>query len=266
MTTTKRAVGLVLGVCLVTGTGVVWAQGGPSGGYVPAPEDPPGEGGAAEGAAPEDGATVEGAAVEGAAVEGAAVEGAGATSEGAEAAAVPAPTAEPADDKPSALRPSSKPWFADFGIGPNIVMLVCGGGSCFSGGVAQFKLEQLIGVHPGGDGEGFGIGLDLQEIVGSGLFRFQPGVRLWGDIRLTDDYGIYISPYGQLGYALYTAAIGSGGSGSLHFFNWQVGVGGKFVINDLVTVGFNPVGFDFSANDQGMIMAYDLSFRVGVTF
>ncbi len=166
-------------------------------------------------------------------------------------------------DAAAQLEPSTRPWLAELGLGPSIFLTACpvgGGADCAGIAVTQFKLTQIIGGHPGGDGEGFGIGLGLSEAFGSGVFRFQPGMRLWGDIPVADDLAIYISPYGHLGYALWD------GFGTAHFFNWTLGVGARIVLADRATISFHPIGLDFHINDEVFAMWYDLMFGFGVTF
>lgn len=164
-----------------------------------------------------------------------------------------------ADD--SVVRPSTNPWFATVELGPSIGMLACGSGGCASGGSAQFKLTESIGYHTNGSGDGFAIGLGISEAFGQGLFRFQPGLRLWGDIPVSDDLGIYITPLGHLGYGLLT-----GGGRAEHTANIGLGLAGRIVLGDRAMISFSPLHFDMLANGNGFVMAYDLSFGAGVTF
>ena len=164
-----------------------------------------------------------------------------------------------------ALEEANNPIALDLLLGPSIFLTACNDGGCIDGSATQFKLQQVFGYHVSGDGEGFAIGLALQEAFGQGFFRFQPGMRLWGDIRVADDYTIFISPYGHLGYGLFTVAV-AGLSGEAHTFNWALGVGVKAVLFDAFSIGFNPVGFDFFVNDDAFTMFYDLSFSLGATF
>ena len=216
-------------------------------------------------------------APEAAAGGGDAAEGGGdaAEEEVVEEAPEPEPAPPPAveEEGSDALAPSTRPWLAEFGVGPNIWMLACGrtgptGGLGCSGadGTTQVKMRQVVGYHFSGDGEGFAMGLSLEEAFGSSVFRFQPGVRLWGDIPVADDLAVYITPYGQLGYALWHISLGGFGSATAHFFNWQVGAKARIVLGDRWELSFTPLGFDWSANDDGMIWTYDISFGFGATF
>lgn len=186
----------------------------------------------------------------------------------------PAPEPPPVeDDDSNALAPSTRPWLAEFGVGPNIWMLACGrtgfagGFGCTSAdGTTQVKMRQVVGYHFSGDGEGFAMGLSLEEAFGSSVFRFQPGLRLWGDIPVADDLAVYVTPYGQLGYSLWHVSFGGFGSATAHFFNWQLGAKARIVLGDRWELSFTPVGFDWAANDDGMLWTYDISFGFGATF
>lgn len=83
------------------------------------------------------------------------------------------------------VRPSTRPMWAALDLGPSIATLACGSGGCASGSFAQFKLTQEFGYHVNGSGDGFAIGAAVSEALGDGLFRFQPGLRMWGDISLS---------------------------------------------------------------------------------
>ncbi len=159
------------------------------------------------------------------------------------------------------VRPSTRPAWAAFGLGPSIATLACGGGGCASGSFTQFKLTQEIGYHVNGSGDGFAIGAAVSEAFGNGLFRFQPGLRMWGDIPVSDDLGLYITPFGHVGYTLLT-----GGGATAHAFNPAVGVAARLVLADRAIISFSPVTFDFLVDDDGMIMSYELAFAGGVTF
>ncbi len=67
------------------------------------------------------------------------------------------------------------------------------------------------------------------------------------------------------GYSLYTASF-AGASGSAHFFNWQLGATARVILGDRFALSFTPIGFDWVANGDGMIWAYDLAFGFGATF
>jgi hypothetical protein len=178
----------------------------------------------------------------------------------------PPPGPPPESGGTDGLGPSTRPFLLALDFGPSIFLLACAQGNCASqGSVTQFKLSQMFGGHPGGSGDGFGIGLHISEAFGSGLFRFQPGVRLWGDIPVSDDLGIYIAPFGHIGYALWSVSFGNA-SASAHLVNWGAGVGAKIVLVDRLMIQFSPLGFDFHANDDGMVWWYDLAFGLGVTF
>jgi hypothetical protein len=169
--------------------------------------------------------------------------------------------ASPAHAEDSIIGPSTNPMWAALDLGPSIATLACGSGGCSSGSLTQFKLTQEFGYHTGGTGEGFAIGAAVSEAFGDGLFRFQPGLRMWGDIPVGDDLGLYITPMGHLGYGLL-----SGGGSSAHAFNPALGIGMRMVLADVAIVSFSPATFDFLINDDGMVMAYELSFGGGLTF
>ena len=158
------------------------------------------------------------------------------------------------------LAPSTNPAWAALNLGPSIAVLACGSGGCASGSFTQFKLTQEIGYHVNGEGDGFAIGAAISEAFGNGLFRFQPGFRMWGDIAVDDDLAIYITPYAHVGYALLSAG------GTDHAFNPALGLAGRMVLADRGFISFSPVAFDFLINDNGMLMAYELAFAGGVTF
>jgi hypothetical protein len=259
-------------VALVGLSSMAWAQTG----YGPPPTDPTeaapttptgpaaaqaGEGGGAAEAGAEGGGAEGGGEAGDASAEEEVVE------EDVSDAPPPEDSADGGGDDVEVLEPSSRPWLGEFGIGPGIFMLACGGGRCASAdGTTQVKMRQLVGYHLSGDGEGFALGLNIDEAFGSGLFRFQPGLRLWADIPVADDMAIYVSPYGQLGYSLYTLTLTGIGSGTTHFFNWQLGAAARVVLGDRWSLSFTPIGFDWVANGDGMIWSYDLGFGFGATF
>lgn len=169
-----------------------------------------------------------------------------------------APASASAED---VVRPSTRPMWAALDLGPSIATLACGSGGCASGSFTQFKLTQEFGYHVNGSGDGFAIGAAVSEAFGNGLFRFQPGLRMWGDIPVSDDLGVYITPMGHLGYTLLT-----GGGASDHAFNPAIGVAARLVLADRAIISFSPLTLDFLVNENGMVMSYELAFGGGVTF
>lgn len=159
------------------------------------------------------------------------------------------------------VRPSTRPMWAALGLGPSISVLACGNGGCGDGSFTQFKLTQEFGYHVNGSGDGFAIGAAVSEAFGNGLFRFQPGLRMWGDIPVSDDLGLYITPMGHVGYTLL-----SGGGASSHAFNPAVGLAARLVLADRAIISFSPATLDFLVNEDGMVMSYELAFGGGVTF
>ena len=107
------------------------------------------------------------------------------------------------------------------------------------------------------------LGVNIAESFGNSAFVFQPGVKFWWDIQVVEDYAIYVTPAGKLGYTL-----GTGGGATAHAFNWALGVEGRVILGDRGLIFFRPFTLDMFAGEfvDDFAMRYDLMFGGGVTF
>ena len=162
------------------------------------------------------------------------------------------------------LPASTRPWIVEITGGPSMPLAVCQGQGerCDGAAVFQGLLSQVIGAHVTGDGEGFALGVGVQEAFGSSLVRVQPGLRFWGDFALAPGQGLYMSPQAQIGYARYQAV---GGDGS-DMFNWQLVAAIRLVLGDRITLTIAPAGFDWATDGESLFMWFDASMGFGVTF
>ncbi len=167
------------------------------------------------------------------------------------------------EDDPS-LPPSTRPWIAEIAGGPSMPLALCQGQGerCDGASVPQGLLSQVIGAHLTGHGEGFALGVGVQEAFGSSLIRVQPGLRFWGDFALAPGQGLYMSPQAQIGYARYQVV---GGDGS-DMFNWQLAAAIRLVLGDRITLTIAPVGFDWATDGEFLFMWFNASLGLGVTF
>lgn len=165
------------------------------------------------------------------------------------------------------LRPSSRPTYAAFGIGPSFGLTACGESGCGDAtALTQVKLAQEIGWHVSGDGEGFALGASVEEAFGDNIFRFQPGFKMWWDIQPSQKLALYIAPTLKVGYALFSADAGPLGSATDHAFNAQVGVAGRLVLGDRGMLFFRPITIDTFTTEDGVLLTYDVMIGGGVTF
>jgi hypothetical protein len=153
---------------------------------------------------------------------------------------------------PPALRPSTRPMFATFALGPAIEI---------SDSWTQFKLEQAFGYHFFGGGSGPAIGGAISEAFGKGVFVFSVAPRFWWDIQPVQGLGLYIAPFAQLGFA-----IASGSGDSRAFFNMQFGVEPRLVINNRIMVFWKIMAFDINIGGDFSPIRYDMLFGAGATF
>jgi len=162
------------------------------------------------------------------------------------------------------LRPSERPMFATFGLGPALGITGCGSGGCSSAAsFTQFKLIQEFGYHFSGTGEGPALGVSIAEAFGDNVYRFQPGAKFWWDIKPSDEISLYVTPSAKLGYGLFTA---TSGSASLHTLNVQIGTAARMVFDDRWMAFFRPITLDTFANDDGIAFSWDVIAGGGVTF
>lgn len=119
-----------------------------------------------------------------------------------------------AKERPWALRPSTRPFFALLGVGPTAGI----GGQCYAGyyyGYSLYnepgfqtlgcggalKISQEIGFHFKGSGEGPAAGLLVQEeLLSYGYFGLSVAPKFSWDIQLLKDVGFYVSPNVAVGY------------------------------------------------------------------
>lgn len=173
-------------------------------------------------------------------------------------------TARADDGDDDVLRPSSRPMFATFGVGPSIGITGCNNSGCSTNAsFTQFKLTQDFGYHFMGEGEGPALGVNVEEAFGDNVFRLQPGVKLWWDFQPSEDLGLYVAPTVKLGYGLVTATQGSY---TAHAFNWQVGAALRMVLGDRGMVFVRPITLDSFVNDDGIAFSWDIVAGGGLTF
>jgi len=169
-----------------------------------------------------------------------------------------------AEAAPRVLRPGTHPWWFQGGFGPSAYVTggETGGRGGFGGSFTQFMLTQEIGGHFSGDFEGPALAAHFAEAFGGpgrgANFRFTTGPRFYYDIQVNDQYGIYIAPYGQIGYTFWDLA-------SNHYFNLQFGATCHIVLADRAVVGAQLVSFDFNIGDV-WLMNYSMQFFGGVSW
>lgn len=170
-----------------------------------------------------------------------------------------------AEAAPRVLRPGTHPWWFQGGFGPSVAVTggqTGGRGFGRGGDFTQFMLTQEIGGHFSGDFEGPGLVAHFAEAFGGRFaapFRFTTGPRFYYDIQVNDQYGIYIAPYGQIGYTFWDFP------GAEHYFNLQFGASCHIVLADRAVVGAQLVNFDFNIGDFWW-MNYSMQFFGGVSW
>jgi hypothetical protein len=163
-----------------------------------------------------------------------------------------------ADAAPRVLRPGTHPWWFQGGLGPSVGVTGTNGGNL----PTQFMLTQEIGGHFTNDFEGPGLVAHFAEAFGgrgrgNNNFRFTTGPRFYYDIQVNDSYGIYIAPYGQIGYTFV--------ENDFHFFNLQFGATAHIILADRAVVGAQLVNFDINVGDF-WFMNYTMQFFGGVSW
>jgi hypothetical protein len=167
----------------------------------------------------------------------------------------------------SVVRPSTRPFVVNLGLGPSIGVVGCNEDDCdTASSFNQFKLTQDFGYHFWEGGEGPALGFSIEEAFGDHLLRIEPGVKFWWDIQPSDTLGLYIAPFVKIGYAYLEYDLGPFGSISDNAFNAQAGVALHLALADRAQLLLRPVAFDMLANDDGMAVTYDITAGGGVTF
>jgi len=173
-------------------------------------------------------------------------------------------TASNAQAAPEILRPGTRPWEADFGFGPSFIAFNNYHGHYDSHDYwhrnrsdFQFKMMEQIGYHFFKDSSGPALGLTLEEGFVK-AFRFEVGAKFWWDIQLVDDMAIYLYPEAKLGFALWTNPFEP-------FFNTQVGLGAKVILDDRWVLFLRPIAPSFFIG-KSFIFAWDVLLGGGVTF
>ncbi|PIE19427.1 MAG: hypothetical protein CSA65_02550 [Proteobacteria bacterium] len=161
-----------------------------------------------------------------------------------------------AEAAPPILRPATRGMFATFGFGPAIRLDDWPG---------QFQIEQAFGWHFNGTGSGPAIGVALAESFGGYWFTFNVGARFWYDIQPLANLGLYITPFGHLGFGLGSPKVGD----SAATFNMIFGVEGRLALGNRGMVFFRPLSFEFYIGDYAganFDARYTLLFGGGVYF
>jgi hypothetical protein len=171
-------------------------------------------------------------------------------------------SAPDAQAAPEILRPGTRPWEADMGFGPSFI-----GYNNYhhydrdywhsSRGDFQFKMMEQIGYHFFKDSSGPALGLNLEEGFVR-AFRFEADAKFWWDIQLVDDMAIYLYPEAKLGFAFWTNPFEP-------FFNTQVGLGAKVILDDRWVIFLRPIAPSFFIG-RSFIFAWDVMLGGGVTF
>jgi hypothetical protein len=178
-------------------------------------------------------------------------------------------SAPDAQAAPEILRPGTRPWEADMGFGPSFIAYNNYNNHCdhyyYSGcswrgnnrGDFQFKMMEQIGYHFFKDSSGPALGLNLEEGFVY-AFRFEANAKFWWDIQLVDDMAIYLYPEAKLGFAFWTNPFEP-------YFNTQVGLGAKVILDDRWVVFLRPIAPSFFIG-RSFIFAWDVMLGGGVTF
>lgn len=158
---------------------------------------------------------------------------------------------------PRVVRPSTRPWFATFGFGPAIKI---------DDLPNQFKIEQVIGYHFMGTGEGPALGGAVFQAFGDEVFNIGLGLRFWWDIQPVDGLGLYLAPFMHVGWSLYSANdCPRNADCTANFFDWQFGFEPRLVLGDRGMIFWRFVVIN-PLFGQRIGARYDMMFGGGVTF
>ncbi len=127
------------------------------------------------------------------------------------------------------------------------------------------KIALDYGYHVSGGGDGFALGVGIEQSFDSNFYVVNPGFKMWWDIRVTD-LAIFVVPFGKLGYAFGAC---SDCSTNNHAFNVALGAEGRMVFDDRWMVLFRPVQLDtYFGNffDEVFLIHYDILVGGGLTF
>jgi hypothetical protein len=165
--------------------------------------------------------------------------------------------AAPAEAIPRVVRSSTRPWFATFGFGPAIKI---------DDLPNQFKLEQVIGYHFMGRGDGPALGGAVFQAFGDEWFNVGLGLRFWWDIQPVSGLGLYLAPYMHIGWSLFSYGdCPRNADCTQNYFDWQIGFEPRLVLGDRGMIFWRFVVIN-PLFGQHIGARYDMMFGGGVTF
>jgi hypothetical protein len=149
------------------------------------------------------------------------------------------------------IRPGTRPAWFGFSLAPALDI---------TNSANQMKIAQDVGYHLSGDSSGFGLGFTMQQSVFNSAFVFEAGPKASYDVLISDTMGVYITPSFMFGGGGSSVAGSSSG-----FFDMQVALEGKMLINDRGLIFFRPVSFDMQFGNV-VAARYEIVFGGGATF
>ncbi|PIE19428.1 MAG: hypothetical protein CSA65_02555 [Proteobacteria bacterium] len=162
-----------------------------------------------------------------------------------------------AEAVPRVVRASTRPWFATFGFGPAIRLDELPN---------QFKIEQVIGYHFFGKGEGPALGGAITQAFGDGWFNIGLGLRFWWDIQPVRGLGLYLAPFMHVGWSLFSYnECPRNVDCTRNLFDWQIGFEPRLVLGDRGMIFWRLVAIN-PLFGQTVGARYDMLFGGGVTF
>jgi hypothetical protein len=164
---------------------------------------------------------------------------------------IAAPLAASAAPASEVIRPGTHEQFFIFSVGPALAV---------SDSITQVKLTQAYGYHFTSNASGLALGAEIQESFGHGFFTLELGPKIWYDLALSSELGVYLTPNGMIGMALQ-----SGGGQTNAYFDMQFGFALRMVLNDKVLLSFSPFSLDIAIGDITPVR-YDLMFGIGICF
>lgn len=182
------------------------------------------------------------------------------------------------------LRQSTRAGWVTLGIGPLVNL---SNEDNLETPFTAVHLNESIGMHFDGRGEGAALALDLHQgfasaryffggfyVAGWNSVLFEAGPRFHYDIAIARQYGLYLSPSAGFHFALlhaYGMVGGFTGQGTDYGFAPQAALDVRLVLSDRVLVYLRPVGIDIPVifDDRGnsrVYVNYDLQAGAGLTF
>lgn len=178
-----------------------------------------------------------------------------------------APTPDPGPSAADVIRPSTNPHFFVGAVGPSFFGLnsVERAPGFRQTAFIRGKVALDYGYHVSGDGEGFAVGVTVEQSFDGNFYILNPGFKMWWDIQVTD-MGIYAAPFAKLGYA-FAACEGCGNDD--HAFNLALGAEARVVFDDRWIALFRPIQIDTYLGEffeEVFLVSYDVLIGGGLTF